>query len=391
VAEVPPGPPVLSTLVFEIYGPDRQGQEELAGSIETLLSKSSSVTDIHTHVSANEDLLRVKIDHEKASLNGIGVAEIAATLKTSIQGRTADLLHLESEEEPVEIRLRLPEEKRQSLDAVLDLIILSKTGNPIAIRDLVTVEPLIKDKPIYHKNLMRVSYVLADVAGSLESPVYTIFDLGKKMEALPLPKSPFGNTQKHLEQIFTHQPESDRLWTVKWDGEWHITYEVFRDLGIAFAAVLVLIFILIVGWFGSFKTPFIVMLPIPLTLVGILPAHWITNTFFTATSMIGLIAGAGIVVRNAIILVDFTEKRIAEGMPLEEAVIDAGAKRFRPMLLTAAAVVVGASVILFDPIFQGLALSLMAGEIASTILSRTAVPVIYYMMMKKNQEKKVHD
>ena len=383
VAEVPPGPPVLSTLVFEIYGPTREGQDQLAGSIEDLLSKSSSVTDIHTYVSANELLSRIRIDHEKSSLNGIEISEITKTLKASIAGEAVDLAHLENEDEPVEIRLRLPEEKRQNLDAVLGLKLLSKTGNPIPIRDLVTVEQLLKDKPIYHKNLMRVSYVLAEVAGPLESPVYAIFDLGKHIESLPLPKTFALTDQKNLEQIYTHQPDSDRLWTVKWDGEWHITYEVFRDLGIAFAAVLVLIFILIVGWFGSFKTPFIVMLPIPLTLVGILPAHWLTHTFFTATSMIGLIAGAGIVVRNAIILVDFTEQRLADGMSLEEAVIDAGAKRFRPMLLTAMAVVVGASVIFFDPIFQGLALSLVAGEIASTILSRTAVPVIYYMMMKK--------
>jgi multidrug efflux pump subunit AcrB len=189
--------------------------------------------------------------------------------------------------------------------------------------------------------------------------------------------------QKSIVQYFTHQPEDSDRWALKWDGEWHITYEVFRDLGLAFAAVLILIYILVVGWFQSFKTPWIIMLPIPLTLIGILPAHAIFHTFFTATSMIGLIAGAGIVVRNSIILVDFIELRLAEGMPLEEAVIDAGAKRFRPMLLTAAAVIVGASVILFDPIFQGLALSLMAGEVASTILSRTAVPVIYYMVMKR--------
>ena len=189
--------------------------------------------------------------------------------------------------------------------------------------------------------------------------------------------------QKKLDQLFNGQPDATDRWTVKWDGEWQITYEVFRDLGIAFVFVLLLIYVLVVGWFQSFKTPWIIMLPIPLTLIGILPAHWLGGVFFTATSMIGMIAGAGIVVRNSIILVDFIELRRAEGMPLEEAVIDAGVKRFRPMLLTAAAVVVGASVILFDPIFQGLAVALMAGEIASTLLSRTAVPVFYYMMANK--------
>jgi len=188
--------------------------------------------------------------------------------------------------------------------------------------------------------------------------------------------------------LFTHQPESAEEWAVKWDGEWHITFEVFRDLGLAFAAVLILIYALVVGWFQSFKTPWIIMLPIPLTLIGILPAHWLSNVFFTATSMIGLIAGAGIVVRNSIILVDFIELRLSYGVPLEEAVIDAGAKRFRPMLLTAAAVVVGAGVILFDPIFQGLAVALIAGEIASTLLSRTAVPVFYYIMVTASERKK---
>jgi len=202
---------------------------------------------------------------------------------------------------------------------------------------------------------------------------------------LPLPSSGH-DQQKHIGQFFSAQPPDGHKWSLKWDGEWHITYEVFRDLGLAFAAVLVLIYILVVGWFQSFKVPLIIMLPIPLTLIGILPAHAVFNVFFTATSMIGMIAGAGIVVRNSIILVDFIQLRLAEGMPLEEAVIDAGAKRFRPMLLTAAAVFVGSAVILFDPIFQGLALALMAGEVASTILSRTAVPVIYYMAMK-NQGK----
>jgi multidrug efflux pump subunit AcrB len=250
------------------------------------------------------------------------------------------------------------------------------------VRELVDIEKDTKDLAIYHKNLMRVSYVIADVSGKFESPAYAILKLKKEIAKMPAPENHEG--QKTIDQLFNGQPKTTDRWTLKWDGEWQITFEVFRDLGIAFAFVLILIYALVVGWFQSFKTPWIIMLPIPLTLIGILPAHWLGGVFFTATSMIGMIAGAGIVVRNSIILVDFIELRRAEGMPLEEAVIDAGAKRFRPMLLTAAAVVVGASVILFDPIFQGLAVALMAGEIASTILSRTAVPVFYYMMAKKN-------
>jgi multidrug efflux pump subunit AcrB len=219
-----------------------------------------------------------------------------------------------------------------------------------------------------------VVYVTGDVAGEIESPVYAILKMSDAIDKIQLPDG------HHVKQYSgTTLPDSTDRYSMKWDGEWHITVEVFRDLGLAFAAVLVLIYILVVGWFKSFKTPLVIMAPIPLTLVGILPAHALMGAFFTATSMIGFIAGAGIIVRNSIILVDFIELRRSHGMPLEQAVVDAGAVRFRPMLLTAAAVVVGASVIIFDPIFQGLAISLMAGEVASTVLSRMTVPVLYYL------------
>ncbi|MBR9985133.1 MAG: efflux RND transporter permease subunit, partial [Desulfosarcina sp.] len=229
------------------------------------------------------------------------------------------------------------------------------------------------DRSIYHKNLMPVVYVIADVAGATESPVYALLELRKKIDAITLPEG------YHIAQHTAALPESDQRFAMKWDGEWHITYEVFRDLGMAFAVVLVLIFVLVVGWFQSFSTPVVIMVAIPFSLIGILPAHWAMGAFFTATSMIGFIAGAGIVVRNSIILVDFIELRLSEGAPLDKAVIDAGAVRFRPMMLTAAAVVVGASVILFDPIFQGLAISLMAGEVASLLFSRMTVPILYFL------------
>jgi multidrug efflux pump subunit AcrB len=220
---------------------------------------------------------------------------------------------------------------------------------------------------------MPVVYVTGDVAGEKESPVYAILEMRKKIEEIPLPQG------QKIVQHTAHIPESDRRFAMKWDGEWHITYEVFRDLGVAFGVVLLLIFILVVGWFQSFSTPLVIMAAIPFSLVGILPAHGLLGAFFTATSMIGFIAGAGIVVRNSIILVDFIELRLKQGKPLDKAVVDAGAVRFRPMMLTAAAVVVAASVILFDPIFQGLAISLMAGEVASLFLSRMAVPILYYL------------
>jgi multidrug efflux pump subunit AcrB len=243
------------------------------------------------------------------------------------------------------------------------------------------VEQQIADKSIYHKNLMPVVYVTGDVAGSEESPVYAVLKINQALDQLKLPEG------YQLERYVARQPFTTEKFAMKWDGEWHITYEVFRDLGLAFAAVLILIYILVVGWFQSFKTPLTIMAAIPFSLVGILPAHGLMGAFFTATSMIGFIAGAGIVVRNSIILVDFIELRLKQGMSLADAVVDAGAVRFRPMMLTAAAVIVGSSVILFDPIFQGLAISLMAGEVASLLLSRMTVPVLYYLSERRKYEK----
>jgi multidrug efflux pump subunit AcrB len=247
-------------------------------------------------------------------------------------------------------------------------------GAMVSLRELLIVEHKTIEPSIYHKNLRRVVYVTGDVAGAEESPVYAIMKMNKDLDHLTLPA---GYT---LARYNASMPESTDHYSMKWDGEWHITIEVFRDMGLAFAAVLILIYVLVVGWFRSFIVPLIIMAPIPLTLVGIMPAHAMLGAFFTATSMIGFIAGAGIIVRNSIILVDFIELRIRQGMPLAQAVIDAGAVRFRPMLLTAAAVVVGASVILSDPIFQGLALSLIAGAVASTFLSWPTIPVLYYMV-----------
>jgi multidrug efflux pump subunit AcrB len=259
------------------------------------------------------------------------------------------------------------------VDALAALKLKGTSGGLVPLSELARVEATTAPPFVYRKNLQRVVYVTGDVAGQEESPVYAILRMNREIDRLRLPDG-HGVPRYDASQPFL----TDRV-SMKWDGEWQVTYEVFRDLGLAFGAVIVLIYILVVGWFRSFRTPLVIMAPIPLTLVGILPAHGLLGAFFTATSMIGFIAGAGIIVRNSIILVDFIELRRAQGMPLAEAVVDAGAVRFRPMLLTAAAVVVGASVILFDPIFQGLALSLMAGEVASTLLSRMAVPVLYYM------------
>jgi multidrug efflux pump subunit AcrB len=382
VAEVPPGPPVLQTLVAEIYGPDAESRHALAQEVRSIFTNTPGVVDVDWYVEADQAKARFIVDKEKAALNGISDADIAQTLRVAVGGESVDLLHLPREKEDVEIVVRLPQSLRTSPEDLLALRVRgpnpSRAAGPLVpLRELVKVEMGLVDKSIYHKNLMPVTYVIGDVAGVVESPVYAILKMNEALRALDTRQ--FGGDGAPLKIYNAAQPFTDHAPAIKWDGEWHITIEVFRDLGTAFAACLVLIYVLMVGWFRSFLTPLIVMMAIPFSLVGIMPAHGAMGAFFTATSMIGFMAGAGIVVRNSIILVDFIEQRLREGLPLAEAVVDAGAVRFRPMLLTALAVVVGASVILADPIFQGLAISLMAGEIASLLISRMAVPVLYFM------------
>jgi multidrug efflux pump subunit AcrB len=373
VAEVPPGPPVLQTLVAEVYGPDYGRQIEIAKQIQDIFDKTPGVVDVDSYVEDDQAKYRFVVDKEKAALNGVSAEQVAATLRIAVEGVNAGLLHQPQEKEDAPISLRLARAERSDVDDLKRIKVMGQRGNLVPLGELLRVEEHVAEKSIYHKNLMPVTYVTGDVAGSEESPVYAILKLNEAIGQLKLPEG------YSLERYVASQPFIADKYAMKWDGEWHITYEVFRDLGVAFAAVLVLIYILVVGWFQSFKTPLVIMAAIPFSLVGILPAHGLMGAFFTATSMIGFIAGAGIVVRNSIILVDFVELRLKQGMPLAEAVIDAGAVRFRPMMLTAAAVVVGAFIILFDPIFQGLAISLMAGEIASLLLSRMTVPVLYYL------------
>ena len=381
VAEVPPGPPVLQTLVAEIYGPDHARQIEIARQVRDVMDHTQGVVDVDWYVEDDQPKWHLAIDREKAALAGVREDELVRVLRLAVAGETTGLVHDEREKEDVPVVVRLDRATRSDLERLEGLRVAGAGGNLIAVRELVRAERTIEDKSIYHKNLMPVVYVTADVAGAIESPVYAMLKLGPALDALKLPEG------YAMEQHTAAQPFSTERYAMKWDGEWHITYEVFRDLGAAFAGVLVLIYVLNVAWFQSFRTPLVIMSAIPFSLVGILPAHGALGAFFTATSMIGFIAGAGIVVRNSIILVDFIEQRLAEGARLEDAVIDAGAVRFRPMLLTAAAVVVGAAVILFDPIFQGLAISLMAGEIASLALSRMTVPVVYYLMKRRDRER----
>ncbi len=373
VVEVPPGPPVLSTLVAEIYGPDYERQRELAREVIKIFEETPGVVDTDWYMEEEQVRADLLVDKERAALHGISAAQIDQTLQLALRGMEVGLLHQPQEKEDVSIILRLPLSARAGVSRLTAIKIPAANGRLVPLSDLITVQRTNLDRSIYHKNLMPVVYVIGDVAGVKESPVYAILEMNKKIDSISLPEG------YKITQYTAHIPDTDRKFALKWDGEWQITYEVFRDLGIAFAVVLVLIFILVVGWFQSLTTPITIMAAIPFSLVGILPAHGLLGAFFTATSMIGFIAGAGIVVRNSIILVDFIELRLAQGMALDQAVIDAGAVRFRPMMLTAAAVVVGASVILFDPIFQGLAISLMAGEVASLLLSRMTVPILYFL------------
>jgi multidrug efflux pump subunit AcrB len=363
----------LATLVAEVYGPDYDRQRQIARQIRDIMSRTDGVVDVDWYMEEDQPRYRISVDREKAALHGISAAHVAEILALTVSGRKYGLLHLPHEKEDVPILLRPPLEQRAGIERLQAVRIPGAGGGMVALADLVRIEKTAIDRSIYHKNLMPVVYVIGEVAGVKESPVYAILELWKAIDAIQLPDG------YRIAQHSAGLPESDRRLALKWDGEWHITYEVFRDLGIAFGVVLLLIFVLVVGWFQSFATPFTIMAAIPFSLIGILPAHGAMGAFFTATSMIGFIAGAGIVVRNSIILVDFIELRLQQGMPLDEAVIDAGAVRFRPMMLTAAAVVVGASVILFDPIFQGLAISLMAGEVASLLFSRMTVPILYFL------------
>lgn len=384
VAEVPPGPPVLQSLVAEIYGPDESSRTALASEVKALFERTAGVVDIDWYVEAPQPKVRYLVDAEKAAHHGISEAAIARTLALAAQGNAIDLLRLPEEREPVSIMLEVPAAERLSPERLLALEVRSDrdpSAKPVPLSELVRSVEEAGPRSLYRKNLRPVTYVTADVAGAVNSPAYALIPM--HLELLKLDARKFGGATAELPIHHLSVPREDLGPAIKWDGEWHITLEVFRDLGLAFAAVLVLIAMLMVGWFRSYVTPLVVMAAIPFSLIGILPAHWALGAFFTATSMIGFMAGAGIVVRNSIILVDFIELRRSHGLPLREAVVEAGAVRFRPMLLTALAVVVGASVILADPIFQGLAISLLFGEIASLLISRLAVPVLYYMSQSR--------
>ena len=378
IIEVPPGPPVLSTIVAEIYGPEYETQIDVANQVQNILINTDDVVDVDWMVEADQTEFDFVIDKEKSMLYGITPQQIVYTMNMALSERSITNLYDENVSKRVGLILTLDEKEKSTISDISQLKIKSALGNMITIGDLVSVKETTKPKSIYRKNQKRVVYVMADMAGKLESPAYAILGMADKLKEVKLPK---GYT---LSESYLSQPEYEDDYTVKWDGEWQITLEVFRDLGVAFLVAIIFIYILIVGWFQNFKAPMVMMVAIPLSLIGIILGHWMMGAFFTATSFIGMIALAGIMVRNSVLLIDFINLRLEDGIPLKKAVIEAGAVRTTPILLTAGTVVIGAFVILFDPIFQGLAISLMGGTIVSTVLTLLVVPLVYYLIERKN-------
>ena len=373
VLEIPPGPPVMATMLAEVYGPDRQTRERVAVEIEAIFKKEPSVADLDTTLRLGRPRRFYEYDQARGGALGTNAAEMAALGRLVFSETPLTALSDVKSPEDVNVDLSLAQKARSGTDPFAGLRVSSfETGTVEAVKVLKSPAEL-PQQTLYRKNLKPVSYVMSELSGSEESPVYGILKLAPQIK-YPLQTADV--------------PWNTAAPIIKWDGEWFITYEVFRDLGGAFAVAIIIIYVLVLGWFRSFKIPLIIMLPIPISLIGILPGHALLGSYFTATSMIGFIAGAGIIVRNSIILVDFIEHQLAKGMGLKAAVVSAGVLRFRPILLTAAAVVAGSSVMLADPIFQGLAISLIFGEVAATILSPFAVPVLYYWFVGKGR---MHD
>jgi len=369
VAEIPPGPPVQATLVAEVYGPTYEAQIDAAARVREVFEATDGVVDIDWSVEAPHAQLRAEVRQSETVRAGTNTGDVTRTIAASMGGASAGLLHDPHAAEPVSIRVALPDSLTGSVGDLAALPVSSGQGVR-RLGTLATFDSVAAPTPIFRKNLKPVVYVTGDVAGRLESPAYAMLEMRDPLaEALPEVEVSWGGAPTLTEEV-----------SVVWDGEWDITRDVFRDLGIAFAAVLLLIYVLVVAWFQSFTVPLVIMAPIPLTLIGILPAHAVTGAFFTATSMIGMIALAGIIVRNSILLVDFIELGLERGQSLHESVVTSGLIRARPIILTAAAVVIGGAVMVADPIFQGLGMAMISGAIVSTALTLVAVPLLYYEM-----------
>jgi len=372
VVEVPPGPPVLAPIVAEIYGPDDAGRLKLAEQVRTAYLRQAGLVDVDASYIGIAPRQVVAVDRQKAALLGVPDAEVVATLRAGIAGQDATFL-LDASKYPAPLHLQLPYSSRGSLDAAMNLGVRAASGAIVPLGSLVRVRDTTVEQPRYHKDLLPVTYVTADESGRVDSPLYGMFGLRGAIGRIVAPDG------GHVAEYFIHQPgDPYRGYSLKWDGEWQITYETFRDMGAAYAVGLVLIYLLVVMQFGSYLTPLIIMAPIPLTIIGVMPGHALLHSQFTATSMIGMIALAGIIVRNSILLVDFINLQVAAGVDFREAVIRSAITRAQPIVLTALAAMLGAFFILDDPIFNGLAISLIFGILVSTVLTLVVIPLLYY-------------
>jgi multidrug efflux pump subunit AcrB len=377
VVEVPPGPPVMAPLLAEVYGPEYATSKVIALQLAERMKKAKGIVDIDTSVAAPAMREVLKIDQARAVRLGVSQQVISQTLMTAIDGADVSYVQDERSRYPKAIRLRLPVSAQVDMARILQLSVKSNTGQMIALSELVSVQNKEWDAAIYHKDLMPVVYVSADEAGQYDSPLYGMFAVVGQLVKIENPK-------QKLQQFFINQPSSENSYSVKWDGEWQITYETFRDMGLAYAAGLLLIYLLIVAQFKNYLVPLIIMAPIPLTVIGVMPGHALLGAQFTATSMIGMIALAGIIVRNSILLVDFINQSIAEGKELGVAVIDAVAVRAKPIALTGMAAMMGAFFILDDPIFNGLAIALIFGILVSTVLTLVVIPLLYFVYLQRS-------
>ncbi len=378
VVEVPPGPPVLSPIVAEIYGPDEAGRHTVAKNLRAAFGRTAGVVGIDDSIEDNAPRALVRVDQRKAALAGVTTADIVAALRTALAGDAVTALRDGQAKYGVPVRVTVPPEKQGRLDALLAMTVRAADGASVPLSELVDVRSSLREKTRYRKDLLPVTYVIGDMAGGADSPLYGMFGVRGRLAEVAVPNG--GTLAEHF-----ISPPSDpyRSYALKWDGEWQVTYETFRDMGIAYAVGLVLIYLLVVAQFGSYVTPLVIMAPIPLTIIGVMPGHALLGQPFTATSMIGMIALAGIIVRNSILLVDFVNLQLAKGVPFAQAIVDAAAARAKPIALTGLAAMLGALFILDDPIFNGLAIALVFGILVSTLLTLVVIPVLYYAVNRR--------
>ncbi len=386
VVEVPPGPPVQSPLVAEIYGIDYQGQIGIARSLRGVFESTADIIDVDDSVESPAEKLILKVDQQKAALLGVPQQKVVAAVHAALSGEDVSFLHDANAKYPVPIRMEYSVADKSDINTILNLRLRSGSGELVPLSEIASVIKTERENAIYHKDLQRVVFVTGDMAGELDSPLYGMFDMVGQLAETPLADGIGGG--ELLAQHFINPPENPYDYSVKWDGEWQVTYETFRDMGIAYGVGLILIYLLVVAQFRSYLVPIVIMAPIPLTVIGVLPGHALLGAMgidaqFTATSMIGMIALAGIIVRNSILLVDFINQQVAEGTPFERAVINSSAVRAKPIVLTGVAAMMGAFFIIDDPIFSGLAVSLIFGILVSTVLTLIVIPVMYYALMHK--------